>query len=292
MIPGRVPHGAGRGMETIANIGINVTRLRTRDIVIAVALLGAVIVGFFLIDAGSTDERELAVEAVRLHAKRTGHGDDTLYATLAFDPRSVPIRMFWRDEQNRLFGNLLCLKSCLEGRGERLRLAMNGGMYHKDRTPVGLFIENGRVVQPLDTSSGLGNFYLKPNGVFAVRKDGSAFVTPTECFVDSGDIAYATQSGPMLLVDGVRHPVFEEASLHLNIRNGVGTRPDGTVVFAISRDKVNLYSFAEFFRRMGCNNALYLDGFVSRCYCPEMRCEQLDGDFGVMIGVLDTVRGS
>jgi uncharacterized protein YigE (DUF2233 family) len=39
---------------------------------------------------------------------------------------------------------------------------------------------------------------------------------------------------------------------------------------------------------MGCRNALYLDGFVSRCYLPEKNLTQLDGDFGVMIGVVES----
>jgi uncharacterized protein YigE (DUF2233 family) len=59
------------------------------------------------------------------------------------------------------------------------------------------------------------------------------------------------------------------------------------VVFAISRTEVTLYDFATYFKEMGCTNALYLDGFVSRCYLPEKGWAQLDGDFGVMIGVTE-----
>ncbi len=211
--------------------------------------------------------------------------DDTTYLCYIIDPRATPVEMFWRDDRDQTIGSLAGLRALTQRQGRRLRFAMNGGMYHPDRNPVGLFIQNRRVLRPLDTTSGLGNFYLKPNGVFLIRRDHTAAVVASERFVYTSDLLYATQSGPMLLVDGVRHPVFEEPSQHLNIRNGVGVRPDGTVVFAISRVKVNLYAFAEYFRRMGCTNALYLDGFVSRCYCPEMGCEQLDGNFGVMIGI-------
>jgi uncharacterized protein YigE (DUF2233 family) len=89
----------------------------------------------------------------------------------------------------------------------------------------------------------------------------------------------------MLLIDGEIHPAFKKGSKNLNIRNGVGILPDNKVVFAMSKEEVNFYDFAEFFKSKGCKNALYLDGFVSRTYLPEEDWEQLDGNFGVIIGV-------
>lgn len=213
--------------------------------------------------------------------------DTARFVSFPLNPRISPISMYWRDEDGDDLRSLGRLRSYEERRGKRLRFAVNGGMYHKDHKPVGLFIQHGRVLSPLDTSSGAGNFYLKPNGVFLVRKDSTAAVVTTDNFVYRSDIEFATQSGPMLLIDGAIHPVFEKDSKHLNIRNGVGVRPDGTVVFAISRSEVTLYDFATYFRGMGCRNALYLDGFVSRCYLPEKNWVQLDGDFGVMIGVAE-----
>jgi uncharacterized protein YigE (DUF2233 family) len=58
------------------------------------------------------------------------------------------------------------------------------------------------------------------------------------------------------------------------------------VIFAMSKEQVNFYDFAEFFKAQGCSNALYLDGFVSRLYLPEQNWQQLDGDFGVIIGIV------
>jgi uncharacterized protein YigE (DUF2233 family) len=89
----------------------------------------------------------------------------------------------------------------------------------------------------------------------------------------------------MLLIDGEFHPAFKYGSKNLNIRNGVGILPDGKVVFAISREEVNLYDFAEFFKKLNCKNALYLDGFVSRAYFADEDWKQLDGNFGVIVGV-------
>ena len=39
-------------------------------------------------------------------------------------------------------------------------------------------------------------------------------------------------------------------------------------------------------KNQGCKNALYLDGFVSRDYAPSENWQQIDGNFGVMIGVI------
>ncbi|HXB14083.1 MAG TPA: phosphodiester glycosidase family protein, partial [Bacteroidia bacterium] len=79
-------------------------------------------------------------------------------------------------------------------------------------------------------------------------------------------------------------------SKNLNIRNGVGILPDGKVVFAMSKSEINFYDFAEYFKNLGCRNALYLDGFVSRAYLPEQNWIQTDGDFGVLIGITEKLK--
>jgi uncharacterized protein YigE (DUF2233 family) len=55
----------------------------------------------------------------------------------------------------------------------------------------------------------------------------------------------------------------------------------------MSKKEVNLYEFAKYFKDAGCKNALYLDGFVSRTYLPEKDWIQIDGNFGVIIGVTE-----
>jgi uncharacterized protein YigE (DUF2233 family) len=164
---------------------------------------------------------------------------------------------------------------------------MNGGMYQEDQKPLGLFIQNGNIITPLNTRNAQGNFYLKPNGVFGIRNDNRAFLTTTENFTNDGQIKFATQSGPMLLIDGNINPQFVEKSDNLNIRNGVCVLDDGKVIFAISRREVNFYDFAVFFRDAGCRNALYLDGFVSKMYLPEKNLTDVGGNFGVIISVVE-----
>jgi uncharacterized protein YigE (DUF2233 family) len=175
----------------------------------------------------------------------------------------------------------------VEKHGKKLRFAMNGGMYQEDQKPLGLFIQNGKPVTPLNTRDAQGNFYLKPNGVFGITTDGTAFLVTTENFKDSGRTRFATQSGPMLLVEGRINEQFAVGSDNLNIRNGVCVLDDGRVVFAISKRAVNFHDFAVHFQNAGCRNALYLDGFVSRMYAPNKDLNDLDGDFGVIIGVTE-----
>ena len=166
-----------------------------------------------------------------------------------------------------------------------LLFAMNAGMFKKDYSPQGLFIQNKKTLSPSDTSNGNGNFYLKPNGIFYITTDNIPFVCKTANFSDKGNIKYATQSGPMLIIDGKIHSAFKEGSANLNIRNGVGILPDNKIIFAMSKKEINFYDFAKYFQSLGCKNALYLDGFVSRTYLPEKQWTETDGNFGVMIGV-------
>jgi uncharacterized protein YigE (DUF2233 family) len=196
------------------------------------------------------------------------------------------VTFFLKDDEGKFFGSLQNLKTFAEAKGDSLEFAMNGGMYKQDHSPQGLFIESKSRKAPLDTLTGMGNFYLLPNGIFFLKEDGSAAICQTREFHFSDDITYATQSGPMLLLNGQMHTAFKKGSSNLNIRNGVGILPDGKIVFVMSKEPVNFYDFSEYFKSLNCNEALYLDGFVSRTYLPSQNWNQLDGSFGVIIGVL------
>jgi uncharacterized protein YigE (DUF2233 family) len=106
---------------------------------------------------------------------------------------------------------------------------------------------------------------MKPNGVFYVDQDGNAGVLESSAYAAAGiEPKLATQSGPMLLIDGKIHPRFEEDGTSRHIRNGVGADGHKRAVFAISRGPVSLGSFARLFRdALGCKNALFFDGTVS-----------------------------
>lgn len=207
---------------------------------------------------------------------------------LAFVPETKQkVRLFWKDDQGKLLGSLGRLKAFMEQYRQRLVFAMNGGMYMEDRAPLGLFIQEGKTIRSLNKAKSSGNFFLQPNGVFYINSSGKGTVCKTADFRNRKDIQYATQSGPMLVINGSIHPAFKKGSVNRNIRNGVGILPDGRMLFAMSKKEVSLYDFAEYFKNKGCRNALYLDGFVSRTYYPAINWKQSDGYFGVMIGVVE-----
>lgn len=214
--------------------------------------------------------------------------DDARFIGYRVAPQRV--RLYWQDEHHQPLRSLGYLRDWLQQRQQTLVFATNGGMYQPGNRPVGLFIEAGKTIVPLDTATGPGNFYLKPNGVFYTTTEGGAIICRTEDFRPSARIRYATQSGPLLVIDGQLHPAFRAGSRNLNVRNGVGLLPDGRVIFAMSRQPVSFYDFARYFQQLGCRQALYLDGFVSRTYLPAAGWAQTDGDFGVIIGVVEPVR--
>lgn len=216
------------------------------------------------------------------------------YRNQSFDIVSVndvkQLRFFWKDEKAKRYRSLSSLRKKLEDKNQTLQFAMNGGMYLKDGSPQGLYIEAGKTLTPADTvQEAYGNFYLQPNGIFYLS-DTNAVVLPTTSFLaQNPNVNYATQSGPMLVIDNELHPVFREGSPNVHIRNGVGVRSDGTIFFAISNERVNLYDFAMLFKeKLACPSALYLDGFVSKAYIPSLERSETGGNFGVIIGLVKT----
>ena len=202
-----------------------------------------------------------------------------------FDPKTHDLQFYWKNDNGETLKSIQNLKNFVESKNRTLTFAMNGGMFKKDLSPQGLFIQDKKVLSTLDTADGNGNFYLKPNGVFYITTANVPFICKTTNFMNNGKVKYATQSGPMLIIEGKIHPAFKDGSANLNIRNGVGILPDNKVVFAMSKTEINFYDFAKYFQSLGCKYALYLDGFVSRTYLPEKNWMQTDGNFGVIIGV-------
>lgn len=227
----------------------------------------------------------LLLTAVLIVFTTTQNSIDDQILAYTVDTKTQNLQLYWKNDHGETFKSIQNLKTYVERKNLTLTFAMNGGMFNKNFSPQGLFIQNKKTLAVIDTADGNGNFYLKPNGVFYVTTDNISFVCKTINFLDNGSIKYATQSGPMLVIDGQIHPAFKDGSTNLNIRNGVGILPDNKVVFAMSKKEINFYDFAKYFQSLGCKNALYLDGFVSRAYLPEKKWAQTDGNFGVIIGV-------
>jgi len=213
--------------------------------------------------------------------------DDTPFTVCTVDPAAQELRLFRLNADGSVLGSFGAVDQMLSEQGAQLGFAMNAGMYHPNRTPVGLYIEDGVQQMRTITSDGPGNFGLLPNGVFCIL-DGAARVIEARRFVaDPPACRYATQSGPMLVIDGDLHPRFLPKSTSRYIRNGVGVDAAGRVYFAISDRPVNFHLFARLFRdQLNTPNALFLDGKVSRLYAPELGRSDIGLSLGPIVGAV------
>ncbi|WP_411911766.1 phosphodiester glycosidase family protein [Rhodovulum sulfidophilum] len=209
------------------------------------------------------------------------------YVICSADPATDDLRLFLRTEQGGIYGSFGRVNQALAARGETLAFAMNAGMYHPDRRPVGLYVENGKQEMRAVAPAGPGNFGMLPNGVLCLE-DGRAEVIETRAYLaDPPDCRYATQSGPMLVIDGALHPRFLPDSTSRHVRNGVGVDAAGRVHFAISDAPVSFHEFARLFRDvLETPNALYFDGKVSKLYAPALGRHDAGLPMGPIVGAV------
>lgn len=234
--------------------------------------------------------------AIRAEAQGRACGpldhDGERYIVCRVDLRMHQLALFWRDRKGEPFGSLSALDRHLQLEGRRPLFTMNAGMYHHALDPVGLYVENGRQFVGASTRAGPGNFHLKPNGVFFVA-NGKAGVLETGQYLRRNPRPeLATQSGPMLVINGQMHPKFAEDGNSRKVRNGVGVLDGDTVFFALSEAPVSFADFARLFRdRLKTPNALFLDGSVSSLSAPGLDRTGFRS-LGPMIGAFERSRAS
>jgi uncharacterized protein YigE (DUF2233 family) len=208
------------------------------------------------------------------------------YVVCTIDLARYELKTFLRGADGEPYGGFDRLTQSPEGRD--LVFAMNGGMYGKDRMPVGLYVESGRTLKAANTANGRGNFHLKPNGVFYAAGDMAGVLETQRYLALRPRAEIATQSGPMLVIDGRIHPKFSEDGVSRKLRNGVGVRDSHTVIFAISDVPVTFGEFAHLFRdALSCRDALFLDGSVSSLYAPSLNRADGLAPMGPIIGAVE-----
>ncbi|MEM8908310.1 MAG: phosphodiester glycosidase family protein [Bacteroidota bacterium] len=186
------------------------------------------------------------------------------------------------------FQTITDLKTKIEQKGQALQFATNAGIFKKNGRPEGLFVSQGKTISPLNLKDGNGNFYMKPNGVFYITTAGKAGILESQEYQDQHpEVAFATQSGPLLMQNGDIHPALRQGSKNLRLRSGVGILSSQQAVFVISQKPVNFYDFTDVFHQhYGCQDILYLDGVISEMYVPDLGLTKTGQDFSGIIAVV------
>jgi uncharacterized protein YigE (DUF2233 family) len=185
------------------------------------------------------------------------------YQTADIDLQRVDLKLYWKKADGTLYSTLAAVQNAL---GATFLFATNSGIYSTDFKPLGLQVERGKTLVPLNKShASTGNFYMQPNGVFFITAKGAQVMETGEyAAARPAGVLEAAQSGPLLLRKGVINGKFASDSRSVKIRSGVGVNSAGHVVFALAEDRVDFYDFAIFFRdQLHCPDALYLDGTIS-----------------------------
>ena len=213
------------------------------------------------------------------------------YTNFHFDTYMVKkidnVRFLWQKDGVSI-EKFKTAKKIVDEEGKSLLFATNGGIFDRNLSPLGLYVEGGNEWVGVNASSGTGNFFLKPNGVLYLEGD-RATIIEADKYVnlsaqDRKKHLYAIQSGPMLVIDGHIHPAFNRLSDNLFTRSGVGINGAGKLIFVLSKEPLNLYTFADYFKDgLGCDNALYLDGAISSMYMPGSNPEFSEGSFATFI---------
>lgn len=224
-----------------------------------------------------------ATEARRI----TQDGAD--FDAVVVDLRRAHVRLYWQDDHHERFGDFPRLRAALQAQGRRLLAATNAGIFEPGYVPTGLLIERGQLLHPLNLAPGHGNFFLRPNGVFYIGPAGAGIVVSERFATVAAGTKEATQSGPVLLLDGAVPAALSPTSRNRRLRSGVCVISPWLIALAISRGEVTFHALARMFHRsLGCRSALYLDGTISGLYAPGLgRRDDAHGPYAAILGVTD-----
>jgi uncharacterized protein YigE (DUF2233 family) len=204
------------------------------------------------------------------------------------DLRRQSLRLYYADASGSPYTSFARLRASLASEKKRLVFAMNAGMFHADKKPVGLLVIDGHEVAPVNRSQGAGNFFIEPNGVFLIDESGARVIETMDYRNLSPSLA--TQSGPLLVHRGLipSSTAFGAHSRSRHVRNGVCVPEPGVAVFVISSEAVTFRAFALYFRDvLGCAEALYLDGSISSLYFPHLERADAHAQLGPMFAVVE-----
>lgn len=214
-----------------------------------------------------------ASPALALGTRQVDDGEDR-FDLVELDLAHDRLELHWQDDAGHALASIEGLRAWGVAQGRELVFAANAGIYDREFKPLGLHVEEGVTRRALNTAKprgASGNFSLQPNGVFYVDRAGNAGVMTTQAWqAQAPDTRIASQSGPMLLIDGQVNAAFDAASQSGKIRSGVCAPSPHRVVFAVSETPVTFHRFASLLRdEAGCRDALFLDGTLSQLWTQD-----------------------
>ena len=144
----------------------------------------------------------VTLPAARADVCRDLEDHGAAYTVCTVETGRGALRLYLRDSAGQPYATFSQLAAALAQTKQTLVFAMNAGMFEQDLSPVGLYVEGGAQRKAANTRDGPGNFHMKPNGVFWFGPSGAG-VMETRAYLDAHlHPAFATQSGPMLVIDG------------------------------------------------------------------------------------------
>ena len=124
-----------------------------------------------------------------------------------FQAKPEEVQLHWKDAEGNDYQSLTRLKNALED-SYNVKMVMNAGIYSMNNVPAGLWIEQGKELNALNTKAGKGNFHVQPNGVFAIAGNKPYILTTAAYQKSKLKPDFALQSGPMLIIHGKMNPQF------------------------------------------------------------------------------------
>lgn len=255
-------------------------------------MIRAIGAGALLALTGCSIGKDAEEEVVRTSICEPLVFEDASFTHCTALPTIHDIRMeLAREGEDTPFRSVEALAEELGEEGAGIALAMNGGMFDPDGDPIGYYVEDGRRLTVLNENEGPGNFHMLPNGVFFGENTfGPWHVWPTPRFARDvqGRPDFATQSGPMLVIDGELHPDIDPDGTSHKLRNAVGVDDAGRAHFVISETPVSFGKLARLYRDvLNVDNALFLDGTVSQMWDPVSGRLDSGPEIGPLIIVYD-----
>ena len=128
-------------------------------------------------------------------------------------------------------------------------LAANGAFFSPGYQPLGLRVNNGRVLSPIKPISWWGVFYIKGH---------RARIVPYRKFRMRRSMAFAIQAGPRLVINNT----IPKLKPGIADRTAIGIAPNGNIILLVSEhaQMTTTYLAGLFRDTLGCRNALNLDG--------------------------------